>query len=136
MPKMLRKMKLSPEEERFLRRWIYDEAHFQEGAGPARPMQVAHAVVAADVDTPIAAAMPDLAEQEAAAGGPAPPGAVSLALVAGNLVCAPGRRPCAGRASARSRDHRGQVVRDSRCGHAVNVRWPLFRARKCMPVWL
>ncbi len=29
-------MKLSPEEENFLRHWIYDEAHYQEGQGPIR----------------------------------------------------------------------------------------------------
>jgi hypothetical protein len=73
MPKMLPRMKLSPEEERFLRRWIYDEAHFREGAGPAKRLQVAHTVVPADLATLIAAAMPDLAEQESAAEGPPPP---------------------------------------------------------------
>jgi hypothetical protein len=66
-------MKLFSEEERFLRHWIYDEAHFQEGMGPAKRLQVAHAVVAAEVATLIAAAMPDLSEQESAACGPPPP---------------------------------------------------------------
>jgi hypothetical protein len=73
MPKALHKMRLSLEEERFLRRWIYDEAHFQEGAGPAKRLQIAHSVVSADLATLVAAAMPDLAEQEAAADGPPPP---------------------------------------------------------------
>jgi hypothetical protein len=67
-------MRLSPEEERFLRRWIYDEAHFLEGTGPAKRMQVAHSIVAAEMAALIAAGMPGVAEQEAAGLGPAPPG--------------------------------------------------------------
>jgi hypothetical protein len=66
-------MRLSPEEERFLRRWIYDEFHYQEGAGPAKRLQVAHAVVPAEMATLIAAVLPDVSEQESAACGPPPP---------------------------------------------------------------
>jgi hypothetical protein len=59
-------MKLSPDEERFLRRWMYDEVHFQNGRGPAKQLQLQHQAVPAELATIIAAAMPDLAEQEAA----------------------------------------------------------------------
>jgi hypothetical protein len=65
-------MKLSPEEEAFLRHWIYDEAHYQDGAGPAKRLQVRQGVPPADLATLIAAGMPDPAEQEAAGRGPAP----------------------------------------------------------------
>jgi hypothetical protein len=66
-------MSLSPEEESFLRHWIHDEAHFQEGQGPAKRLQVEHHVRPADLAVLIAAALPDPAEQEAAATTP-PPG--------------------------------------------------------------
>ena len=49
------------------------EAHFQEGAGPAKRLQVVHSVIPADMATLIAAAMPDLAEQESAACASPPP---------------------------------------------------------------
>jgi hypothetical protein len=63
-------MRLSPEEEAFLRRWIYDEAHYQEGAGPAKRLQVQHRVRPADLAVVIAAAFSDPGEQEAAGLGP------------------------------------------------------------------
>jgi hypothetical protein len=66
-------MKLSPDKERFLRRWMYDEVHLQEGRGPAKQLQLEHSVVPSDLAILIAAAMPDLAQQEAA-----------------GLTCAPG----------------------------------------------
>jgi hypothetical protein len=65
-------MKLSREEETFLRHWIYDEAHFQNGAGAAKQLQVAKGVTPAELATVIAAALPEPADQEAAAQGPAP----------------------------------------------------------------
>jgi hypothetical protein len=65
-------MKLSREEEAFLRHWIHDEAHFQVGQGPAKRLQFDHRVRPADLAVLIAAALPDPAEQEAAAA--APPG--------------------------------------------------------------
>jgi hypothetical protein len=30
------RMRLSPEEETFLRHWMYDEVHYQNGTGPAK----------------------------------------------------------------------------------------------------
>jgi hypothetical protein len=65
-------MKLSPEEELFLRHWIKDEADFQERRGAAKALQLAHGVRPADLALLIAAGMPDLEEQAAAADGPAP----------------------------------------------------------------
>src|SRR5947209_5011904 len=72
MRNMLPRMRLSPEEETFLRHWIYDEVHYQAGQGPAKQLQVAHRIVPADIALLLAAAMPDLAEQEAAGHGPPP----------------------------------------------------------------
>jgi hypothetical protein len=65
-------MKLSREEEDFLRHWIYDEVHYREGTGPAKRLQLDHNVVPADLALIIAASMRDLGEQEAAAEGPPP----------------------------------------------------------------
>jgi hypothetical protein len=58
-------MRLSRSEEIFLRQWMYDETHYQEGTGPAKRLQVQHGVSPADLATLIAAAIPDPAEQEA-----------------------------------------------------------------------
>ncbi len=60
-------MRLSREEEPFLRHWIRDEAHFLEGQGSARRLQLDHHVRPADLAVLIAAALPDPADQEAAA---------------------------------------------------------------------
>jgi hypothetical protein len=65
-------MRLSPEEETFLRHWIYDEAHYRDGVGSAKRLQVQHRVAPADLATIIAATIPDPAEQEAAGFGPPP----------------------------------------------------------------
>ena len=65
-------MSLSPEEERFLRHWMYDEVHYQEGVGAAKQLQRQHRVRPADVAVLIAAAIPDPSEQEAAGFGPPP----------------------------------------------------------------
>ncbi len=59
-------MKLSLEEESYLRHWIYDEAHFTEGVGTAKRLQVEQQVRPADLADVIAAAIPDPADQEAA----------------------------------------------------------------------
>jgi hypothetical protein len=56
-------MKLSPEEETFLRQWMYDETHFHERLGPAKRLQVQHQVTPVDLATLIAAAIPDPLEQ-------------------------------------------------------------------------
>ena len=66
MPNKHPLMNLFREEEVFLRRWMYDEVHFQDGRGPAKNLQLEHGVVSADLSILIAAAIPDLADQEAA----------------------------------------------------------------------
>jgi hypothetical protein len=72
MPNKHPKMRLSREEETFLRRWMYDEMHFQEGIGPAKQLQVAHQVSPANLALIVAAAFPELSDQEAAGIGPPP----------------------------------------------------------------
>jgi hypothetical protein len=59
-------MKLSHDEDAFLRRWMYDEVHYAVGPGPAKAFQVRHGASPADLAAIIAAAIPDPAEQEAA----------------------------------------------------------------------
>jgi hypothetical protein len=66
MPNKHPRMKLSREEETFLRHWIYDEAHYEEGPGPAKRLQLQHQATPADLALLIAAAIPDPADQEAA----------------------------------------------------------------------
>lgn len=65
-------MRLSPEETAFLRHWIYDEAHYRDGQGPAKRLQVQQQAPPADLAVLIAAGMPDLEDQEAASSGPPP----------------------------------------------------------------
>jgi hypothetical protein len=74
MPSKHPLMKLRREEESFLHRWIFDEAHYLEGQGPAKRLQLQHRAIPADLAILIAASMPDPADQEAAALGPPPPG--------------------------------------------------------------
>jgi hypothetical protein len=69
MPNKHPRMKLSPEEERFLRHWIYDEVHYQTGSGPAKELQLLHRATPADLAMLIAAGLPDPNEQEAAGKG-------------------------------------------------------------------
>jgi hypothetical protein len=64
------RMKLSREEEIFLRHWIYDEAHFLAGTGPAKRLHVAHKVPPFELALIISAAMTEPGEQESAAEGP------------------------------------------------------------------
>jgi hypothetical protein len=66
-------MKLSREEDIFLRHCMYDETHFREGPGPAKRLQLAHRLTPADLATVIAAAIPSTADQETAGIGPPPP---------------------------------------------------------------
>jgi hypothetical protein len=73
MPNKHPRMRLSREEEVFLRHWMYDETHFREGTGPAKRLQLQHRAVPADLATLIAAALPEPSEQEDAGLGP-PPG--------------------------------------------------------------
>ena len=65
-------MRLHPEEETFLRHWMYEETHFREGPGPAKHLQLHHKLKPADLATLIAAAFPELEEQESAGIGPPP----------------------------------------------------------------
>jgi hypothetical protein len=65
-------MRLSREEETFLRHWMYDETHYERGAGPAKRLQVGQGVSPADLAALIAAAFPNLGDQEAAGVGPPP----------------------------------------------------------------
>jgi hypothetical protein len=66
------RMKLSREEEAYLRHWIFDEARYQEGRGPAKQLQLQHRATPAELAVLIAAALPDPAEQEAATHDPSP----------------------------------------------------------------
>jgi hypothetical protein len=72
MPNKHPLMRLSREEEAFLRHWIYDEVHYQNGAGAAKRLQVQHQAVPADLAMLVAAAIPDATDQEAAGQGPPP----------------------------------------------------------------
>lgn len=65
-------LKLSRDEENFLRHWMYDETHYREGSGPAKRLQRDREAVPADLAVIIAAAMPDTADQWAAGVGPPP----------------------------------------------------------------
>jgi hypothetical protein len=69
-------MKLSREEEQFLRHWMHDEVHYQDGQGFAKRLQLLHHAIPADLAILIAAAIPDPADQEAA--GLTPPADVPL----------------------------------------------------------
>src|SRR5262249_1751279 len=73
MPNKHPRMRLSREEEVFLRHWMYDETHFREGTGPAKRLQLQHQALPADLAMLIAAALPEPSEQEAAGLAP-PPG--------------------------------------------------------------
>jgi hypothetical protein len=66
MPKTHPRMKLSRKELTFLRHWMFDETHFQDGPGAAKQLQVAHGATPADLAILIAAALPEPAEQEVA----------------------------------------------------------------------
>lgn len=70
MPNKHHRMSLSPEEERFLQSWMYDEVHYLEGVGGAKQLQLQHHIPPADLAVLIAAAMPDPADQEAAGSTP------------------------------------------------------------------
>ena len=72
MPNKHPLMKLSGDEETFLRHWIYDEAHYQDGPGPAKELQLQHRAIPADLGLLIAAGIPNETDQEAAGIGPPP----------------------------------------------------------------
>jgi hypothetical protein len=66
------RMKLSREEEAYLRHWKFDEVRYQEGLGQAKQLQLQHGATPAELAVLIAAALPDPADQEEAAHGPCP----------------------------------------------------------------
>ncbi len=72
MPNKHPLMSLSRDEEIFLRHWMYDEVHYEEGQGPAKRLQVQHEAAPADLAILIAATMPDPTDQEAVGLGPPP----------------------------------------------------------------
>ena len=72
MPKKPPMMSLSRDEDLFLRHWIHDEAHYREGVGSAKWLQLQHQATPADLAILIAAAIPDPIDQEEAGLGPPP----------------------------------------------------------------
>lgn len=73
MPNTHLQLRLSREEDLFLRHWMYDEVHYQDGVGPAKRLQRQHDAVPAKLAILIAAAVSDPADQEATGLGPPPP---------------------------------------------------------------
>jgi hypothetical protein len=67
-------MKLSRDEEAYLRHWMYDEVHYRDGPAPAKALQRDHGVSPAELAILIAAAIPDPEDQAAAGFGPPPEG--------------------------------------------------------------
>src|SRR5262249_14175852 len=66
------RMKLSLEEEIYLRHWMYDEIHYGEVRGAAKGWRVEHGVVPGALAAVIAAVFPAPADQQAAGLGPPP----------------------------------------------------------------
>ncbi len=56
-------MRLSPDEEVFLRHWMYEEVHYRNGVRPAKELQLTHRALPAELGMLIAAAIPDPADQ-------------------------------------------------------------------------
>jgi hypothetical protein len=67
-------MKLSPDEDVYLRHWMHDEVHYRNGVGPAKLLQRSHGVSPADLAVLIAAAIPSPQDQATAGFGPPPAG--------------------------------------------------------------
>src|SRR5262245_9987987 len=65
-------MKLSREEDLFLRHWMFEQFHYESGPGPAKRLQLEHGAIPAELSILIAAALPDPAAQQAASFGPPP----------------------------------------------------------------
>ncbi len=72
MPNKHPLMKLSHEEDLFLRHWLYEQFHYASGPGPAKRLQIEQRAIPANLSVLIAAAIPEPAEQRAAALGPPP----------------------------------------------------------------
>jgi hypothetical protein len=78
MPNKRPLMKLSRDEEVFLRHWLYDEFNYESGPGPAKQLQLQHRAIPADLSILIAATIPEPADQKAACLGLSPGGHVEL----------------------------------------------------------
>ena len=65
-------MKLSREEEIFLRHWMFEEVNYRDGPGPAKRLQFDHGVNSSELAALIAATIPLPAAQEVAGAGPPP----------------------------------------------------------------
>jgi hypothetical protein len=76
MPNKHPQMKLSRDEEIYLRHWMYEEMRYREGPGPAKRLQFEHGVASGDLAALIAAAMSAPADQQAAALDPPEPAPV------------------------------------------------------------
>jgi len=72
MPNKHPLMKLSPEEDLFLRHWMFEEFHYESGPGPAKRLQLENRAIPAELSILIAAALPAPADQKAAGLGPPP----------------------------------------------------------------
>jgi hypothetical protein len=72
MPNKYPRMKLSREEDLFLRHWLYEQFHYASGPGPAKRLQLEQRALPANLSVLISAAIPEPAEQQAAALGPPP----------------------------------------------------------------
>jgi hypothetical protein len=59
-------IRLSHQEELFLRQWMCDEVHYQDGPGPAKRLRLQHRAISGDLAMLIAAAIPDPLERERA----------------------------------------------------------------------
>jgi hypothetical protein len=105
-------MKLSRDEEIYLRHWMYEELHCREGPGRAKRLQFDHGVLSADLAALIAAAISVPDDQEAAGLGPPPDEAPKWPWSAESFQ---DRLQAARRLLAdRSADGRGFVPRPSR----------------------
>src|SRR5438270_9333145 len=72
MPNTLPQMKLSREEESYLRHWMIEEMHYRAGPGPAKRLQFEQGVASGDLAALIAATIGIPADQVAAGLGPPP----------------------------------------------------------------
>jgi hypothetical protein len=63
MPNNRPLMRLSRDEAPFLGHWMYDEAQYRDGPGPAKRLQLQHRAIPADLAILVAVATPDPIEQ-------------------------------------------------------------------------
>jgi hypothetical protein len=72
MPNTQPLMRLSLDEELFVKHWLFEQFHYDSGPGPAKRLQIEHGGIPAELSILIAAAIPDPAQQKSAALGPPP----------------------------------------------------------------